>query len=263
MAYSPRIRFTEYFKSFWDLIMSSIDLNSDVGEGVGNEAQLLPLLSSCNIACGAHAGDETTMKAVIALALRHQVKIGAHPGYDDKAHFGRVALTLSRKQLKHSITTQILTLKNIATHLGASLHHVKPHGALYNKAAVDPETASVIIESILEIDETLILYAPYNSVLVERAQGVLPVWIEGFADRNYNTDYTLVSRSQENALITEPARVLEHIKTMVTHKELHCISGQKLPIQLDTLCVHGDTPQALEIVRYLRQQAALHQIKFV
>jgi len=243
--------------------MKTIDLNSDVGEGVGNETQLLPLLSSCNIACGAHAGDEATMKAVVALAIKHQVKIGAHPGYEDKANFGRIPLSLSRKELKDSITTQIISLQAITQSEGGTLHHVKPHGALYNKAAIDAATAAVIIEAVSEIDKNLVLYVPYNSVIEELAKNILPIVVEGFADRNYNPDYTLVSRSQENALLTEPSQVLQHIKAMVAQEQLHCIDGSILPIQLDTLCVHGDTPQALEILKYLSRQAAQHQIKFV
>lgn len=243
--------------------MNTIDLNSDVGEGVGNEQELLPLLTSCNIACGGHAGDVVTMQSVVSLSIQHNVKIGAHPGYEDKINFGRMPLALSRKQLKHSITTQIRALKTIAKAQGASLHHVKPHGALYNKAAVDKETALVIIEAIKELDDSLILYAPYKSVILELAHGVLPVWVEGFADRNYNTDYTLVNRSQENALITDPVHVLKHIETMIVRKELCSVSGDQIPIQLDTLCVHGDTSQALDILQYLRKDAGHHQIRFI
>ncbi len=242
--------------------MSTVDLNSDVGEGIGNEALLLPLLTSCNIACGGHAGDIHTMQEVTRLALQNKVKIGAHPGYEDKANFGRVEIALSRKQLKESISTQVLALKTIVESQGGILHHIKPHGALYNKAAVDKETAITILEAITAIDDRLVVYVPYNSVIQELAQNVLPIMIEGFADRNYNTDYTLVSRSQNNALLTDPVAVMKHIKTMVAGQQLHTIDKVMLPIQLDTLCVHGDTDQALEILKYLRREAPQHQIRF-
>jgi len=185
--------------------MTRIDINSDVGEGIDNEAQLLPFLSSCNIACGAHAGDVETMQRVVRIAQDHKVKIGAHPGYEDKANFGRVPLDISREQLKESIRAQILRLKEITDAQGTKLHHIKPHGALYNKAAIDQQTATIIIETIADIDATLVLYTPYNSVILELAQGVLPVKVEGFADRNYNSDYTLVSRSRNDALIRNSA----------------------------------------------------------
>ena len=242
--------------------MNAIDINSDVGEGIGNEAQLLPLLTSCNIACGGHAGDIQTMEEVTALALQHNLKIGAHPGYEDKANFGRVSITLSRKQLRQSITRQILELKRIVKDKGGRLHHVKPHGALYNQASVDSEIASIIIEAVTTVDTSLVLYASYNSVMAKMAKGILPVKIEGFADRNYNNDYTLVSRSQPNALITEPKNAMLHIAAMVGQKQLHTITGDICPIQIETLCVHSDTPQALEIVKYIRKEASNYKIHF-
>ena len=249
--------------------MNVIDINSDVGEGIGNEAQLLPLLTSCNIACGGHAGDTQTMEKVTTLALQHNLKIGAHPGYEDKANFGRVPITLlpageagSRKQLRQSITRQILELKMIVEEKGGRLHHVKPHGALYNQASVDREIASIIIDAVATIDNELILYAPFNSVIAKMAKDILPLKIEGFADRNYNRDYTLVSRSQPNALLTEPKSVIQHIAHMVAHQELHTITGEICPIQIETLCLHGDTPKALDIVQYIRKEASKYKLRF-
>lgn len=242
--------------------MNAIDINSDVGEGIGNEAQLLPLLTSCNIACGGHAGDTQTMEEVTTLALQHNLKIGAHPGYEDKANFGRVSITLTPEQLRQSITHQILELKTIVEEKGGRLHHVKPHGALYNQASVDSEIASIIIDAVATIDKELVLYAPFNSVIAKMAKGILPVKIEGFADRNYNSDYTLVSRSQPNALLTEPKSVMRHIAAMVGQQELHTITGDIQPIQIETLCVHGDAPKALEIVQHIRQEASKYKLCF-
>lgn len=241
--------------------MIRIDINCDVGEGIGNEEQLMPLISSCNIACGGHAGNQEIMEMVTQLAISNSVKIGAHPGYEDRANFGRVPLPLSRKQLHKSITSQIQKLNDIVVSQGANLHHVKPHGALYNKAAVDRETAKIIVEAVATMDAGLFLYAPYDSVLVEEAKGIVPVKVEGFADRNYNNDYTLVSRSEDNALIENPEEVLKHIKSMICEHELVSIQGLKLPIALNTLCVHGDTSTALEILRYIHKHAASFQIQ--
>lgn len=239
--------------------MTGVDINSDVGEGIDNETQLMPLLSSCNIACGAHAGDLVTMQKVVRLAQEHNVKIGAHPGYEDKANFGRVVINCSSEQLQESIKNQIHALREITIAQGATLHHIKPHGALYNKAAYDPLTAQIIVHTIASIDDSLVLYAPYNAVILEMARGILPVKIEGFADRNYNEDYTLVSRTQNNALITSPEAVMKHITTMIKGN-LHSVSGEIRPIKLDTICVHGDTEGALEILRYIHQNAQKYQI---
>ncbi len=242
--------------------MNQIDLNCDVGEGIENEAVLMPFISSCNIACGGHAGDAETMRKVIELAAIHNVKIGAHPGYEDKENFGRVVLTLSRKQLKESIQKQIHALRKEVDAQGQRLHHVKPHGALYNKAAVDMDTAEVIVEAIAEMDTSLVVYAPYGSLLSQVVKGILPAKIEGFADRNYNNDYTLVSRSFENAIIDSPKSVMDHVERMVCKHQITTIQGSNIEVQLDTLCVHGDTKTAQAILSYLHKMAPLHQISF-
>lgn len=240
--------------------MIRIDINCDVGEGVDNEAQLMPFISSCNIACGGHAGDAETIAKVMEYAIQNKVKIGAHPSYPDRKNFGRKEMEMQGSTLSRKLTQQITLVKTIAEAKGKKLQHVKPHGALYNKAAVDEATAQIIINAIAMVDDSLVLYAPYNSVLQELARGVLSIKIEGFADRNYNSDYTLVSRSQEQALITRPEAVMKHIYAMVAQGKLHSITGDILPIKIDTLCVHGDTPFALEIVKHIYEQAASYQI---
>lgn len=240
--------------------MNQIDLNCDVGEGIGNEAALMPLISSCNIACGGHAGDVETMRRVIELAAIHNVKIGAHPGYEDKESFGRVVLPLSRKQLKESIQKQIQTLRKEVETQGQRLHHVKPHGALYNKAAVNRETATAIVEVVEAFDPELILYVPYRSLIREIAKDRLNIMVEGFADRNYNNDYTLVSRTAPNALLTNPKEVLTHVVRMVNQKQIKSIQGDLISVKLDTLCVHGDTSGAVKILKYLSQGALENNI---
>ena len=240
--------------------MYSIDINSDVGEGIGNEAQLLPLLSSCNIACGGHAGDDKTIQRTIQLAIENNVKIGAHPGYPDKENFGRTILDITPTALRETLTEQIQTVKNLAERQHKKLHHVKAHGALYNLAAVHSKTARLIIEVVKEIDDQLILYVPYQSVIQEEAKGQLQTIVEGFADRNYNSDYTLVNRTVPNAVIHDSSAVLEHIIPMIKQQQLTTIDTRVLPFQIGTLCVHGDTPTAFNILKEIHLGLKKHQI---
>ncbi|WP_306293785.1 5-oxoprolinase subunit PxpA [Winogradskyella forsetii] len=230
----------------------SIDINADVGEGLGNEAHLLPLLSSCNIACGGHAGDEVTMRHVIMLAKKHHVKVGAHPSFPDKLNFGRVNLNISDAELYTSIIDQISALKNIAEAEGVTLNHIKPHGALYNLAAKDEKTARLIIEVIKRLELPIALYAPFNSVIANLAkQENIAVTSEAFADRNYNDDLSLVSRTNSNAILHEKEAVLSHVLNMLKNQKVTSISGMKVPIKATTICVHGDTKNAIEILKYL------------
>ncbi len=240
--------------------MMHIDLNSDVGEGVGNEAQLIPYLSSCNIACGGHAGDTATMLEVLAFAKISNVKIGAHPSYPDRKNFGREAMTISHELLKESITSQIKLLISLAAKSGQHVHHVKPHGALYNEAAKNEEIAHLIIDTILEIDDRLVLYVPHNSVIASLAVSKLAISIEGFADRNYNDDYSLVSRSSPDAVLTSHNAVLPHVLRMVKKRQLKTINNLTLPFDVDTLCVHGDTENALQIVKEIHKAFAQENI---
>ncbi|WP_035334225.1 5-oxoprolinase subunit PxpA [Dokdonia sp. PRO95] len=233
--------------------MIHIDLNSDVGEGVGNEAQLMPYLSSCNIACGGHAGDTATMLEVLAFAKISNVKIGAHPSYPDRSNFGREAMTISNALLKESITSQIKLLINLAAKSGQHVHHVKPHGALYNQAAKDEQIAHLIIDTILEIDDRLVLYVPHNSVIASLAVSKLAISIEGFADRNYNDDYSLVSRSLPDAVLTSHSTILPHVLQMVKQRQLKTVNNLTLPFDVNTLCVHGDTENALQIVKEIHK----------
>ena len=243
--------------------MIQIDINSDVGEGVGNEALLMRYLSSCNIACGGHAGDSETIEKVIGLAVKYHVKIGAHPSYPDRANFGRKVLEIDASELKRSLKDQILRVSAFAKLQQTNLHHIKPHGALYNKAAADAITAKLIIETIEEIDDSLSLYVPYNSVISALAKGRLQTVVEGFADRNYNDDYSLVSRSKKEALLTDPEAIWNHILPMITQGKLRTITGKELPFEVDTLCVHGDTAKAIEIVKHIYHECKRTEISIV
>ena len=232
-----------------------IDINADVGEGIGNEVELLPLLSSCNIACGGHAGDYNTMAEVVRLAKQHEVKIGVHPSFPDRDNFGRVVLELSEKVLFDSLKAQISNFLDVLNEQDASLHHIKPHGALYNLAAKDEVTARVIVEVVNSLGMQVKLYAPYKSVMASLAENnSIEVVYEAFADRNYNTDLSLVSRNYDNAILHNEADVLEHVLRMVKDQYVLSIQEEILPIKAATFCVHGDTLNALEILKYLRQE---------
>lgn len=229
-----------------------IDINADVGEGVNNEAHLMPYISSCNIACGGHAGDEYTMLQVVKLAKAHKVKIGAHPSFPDKENFGRKVVTMSSPDLYTSLKQQVRNLMRVLRTEHINLHHIKPHGALYNLAAVDEKTAKVVIEVVKSIALPLYLYVPYRSVIADIAQkeGVKTTF-EAFADRSYNEDLTLVSRSQSNAVITNADEVFEHVKSMIFQQKVKAINGVEVDIKADTFCVHGDNPNVIKLLQNL------------
>lgn len=241
-----------------------IDLNADVGEGVNNEPELMPYLSSCNIACGGHAGDESTMATVVQLAKQNYVKIGAHPSFPDKANFGRVELDLSAADLYSCLKQQIRALQNVLHSENAQLHHLKPHGALYNLAAKDEKIARVVLEVFKSIAMPIKLYAPYKSVIAELAQKEnIKVTFEGFADRNYNEDLSLVSRKNNNALLTNKEAILEHVLRMVKHEKVKTENGVEVPIKAATFCVHGDTVNVLEILKYLNKELPKNNVIIV
>lgn len=240
----------------------SIDINCDVGEGLGNEAQLLPYLSSCNIACGAHAGDDQTMRRVVQLATTTNVKIGAHPGYPDRANFGRKNMSMPNRELSKSIVYQIKRLTKIIEEEGAYLHHIKAHGALYNTIAKNTELAMVFLNAILPYQESTFIYVPFGTPICELASDMgFQIKTEAFADRNYNADLSLVSRTEPNAIIHEPSQVLDHLLTMVTSNTVNTIGDRIQPMKANTFCIHGDTPSALEILMYLSQELPKHQVR--
>ena len=229
-----------------------IDINSDVGEGLNNEAQLMPYLSSCNIACGGHSGDHETMTKVVKLAKVHKVKIGAHPSFPDRQNFGR---QIKSANLYSSLKAQIRSLIRVLRVEHLNLHHIKPHGALYNLAAVDEKTANVIIEVVKSIALPIYLYVPYGSVIADLAQKEnIKLTYEAFADRNYNADLTLVSRTLPNAVITDPDAVFEHVHRMIFEHKVKTIGGIEVEIKADTFCVHGDNPKAVKLLQNLTEK---------
>lgn len=229
-----------------------IDINCDVGEGIGNEASLFPLISSCNIACGGHAGDADSMREIIGLAREHGLKIGAHPSYPDRAHFGRISMKLPHKELQASIYQQLTTLQEILIQENATMHHLKPHGALYNDLMTDRRLADVFLESIMPFKSRCSLFVPYGSIVAQEAliQG-FAIQYEAFADRRYGHGYSLAPRKMSGAVIESPEEVLQQLVGMVKEKKLQTLAGEQLPIDAQTYCIHGDTASAFQILTYL------------
>lgn len=233
----------------------NIDINCDLGEGVGNEAEIMPLLSSCNVACGGHAGDDASMRRVVSLAIEHQVNIGAHPSYPDTANFGRVSMGLAPNELIAVVRNQITRLDSICAQEGVKLHHIKAHGALYNDIAKGGSLAHSFLEAIAPYKVELFLYVPAVSELAKLAKKKgFKIKKEAFGDRNYNTDLSLVSRNRDNALIIEPESVLRHMRRMVLENKVLTVSGTLAEMAADTYCIHGDTPNALQILTYLSNE---------
>ena len=241
--------------------MPTIDINCDLGEGVDNEVDIMPMISSCSIACGGHAGNLETMEKVVGLAKLNGVLVGAHPSYPDKENFGRVSISISAEALKNSIKEQIESLLVILKAKNMELNHIKPHGALYNDIARDRELALLFLESVAAYKEKVVLYVPYASEIAKQAKETgYPIKYEAFADRNYNQDLSLVSRKAPNALIQEPHEVLDHILLMVNKGTVKTASGTAVKLLADTYCIHGDSPATLQILMYLSQQLPKKQI---
>jgi UPF0271 protein len=239
-----------------------IDLNCDLGEGAGHDAELMPLISSANIACGAHAGDPATMRATAALAKSHGVAIGAHPGLADRANFGRRELEVSPGEVQGLVHDQVLQLHLIARGLGARLHHVKPHGALYNMAARDPALARAVVDAIYEIDPRLVLFGLAGSHLIAVAEACgLPVASEVFADRTYQADGSLTPRTQPNALVTDEAVAVAQALRMVREGKVRAVDGTDVIIRAETICLHGDGANPVAFARRLRQALQEAQIE--
>ncbi len=241
--------------------MKIIHLNCDLGEGGKYDAQLMPNISACNIACGGHAGDDETMLKTVLLALKNNVEIGAHPSYPDRENFGRRSLDISDNDLKRSIQEQLILLHEIVQKQGGKLTHIKPHGALYNDAVKDEKKARIILNSIAESNLDLKLYAPQNSIISELANGKIEVVFEAFADRNYNPDFSLVSRTKSNALITQKEAVFKHLFSMFYEGEIACENDSKIASCATTFCLHSDTPNAVEILEYLVERISALDIK--
>ena len=233
-----------------------MDINSDMGEGMSNDAELLHYISSTNIACGWHAGDPATMKQLVEQAIQKNVLIGAHPGFPDLEGFGRREMEISEEDAYKYVIYQAGALQGFANAAGTKLHHVKPHGAFYNQAAKNIQLARGIARAVKDLGREVILYGLAGSCLVDAANELkVPVWQEVFADRRYTKEGFLVPRTQAGAVIEDEAAALEQVMQMAKKGQVTAIDGSIIKIQADTLCIHGDNPHAVEFARKI--QAAL------
>lgn len=233
--------------------MRVIDLNCDLGEGSDHDAEIMPLISSANIACGGHAGDKATIRATIRLALMHGVAIGAHPGYEDRDHMGRRAMDLSPSATYDLVHRQLKDFAQIAAEFEAGIHHVKAHGALYHQAHADPLIANAIADAICNVSQQAILYAMPSGCLMNAAQAAgLRFRSEGFIDRRYLEDGSLALRHHADAVIDDPAAASTQAMEILLQGKVTCMGGSEIPIDIGTLCVHGDSKSALEILRLAR-----------
>jgi UPF0271 protein len=244
---------------FEDMSGLRVDLNADVGESfgvyvLGQDPALMPHITSANIACGFHAGDPGVMRATVALAVRHGVAIGAHPGYPDLPGFGRRDMRLPAQDVEDLLVYQIGALAGVAGAQGARLRHVKPHGALYNMAATDRTLAAAIVRAIAAVDRSLMLVGLSGSALIEAGRaGGLDVAPEAFADRQYNADGTLVPRQQPGAVIENEEVVAARAVAMVRDRTVIAVDGTPVPVDVATICVHGDTAGAAALARAIRR----------
>ena len=235
-----------------------IDLNADVGEGVhaadADDAAIMPHVTSANIACGAHAGSSEIMRATVEVARRFNVAIGAHPGFADLEGFGRREMHLSGPEVERLVVGQIEALAAIASESGMRLQHVKPHGALYNMAARDDTLAAAIARAVKAFDPSLVLMGLAGSALVSAAERAgLRAAGEGFADRAYRSDGTLVPRSEPGAVLHDRRLVVEQVLRLVTQGRVVASTGEEISLRVDSLCIHGDTPGAATLAAALRK----------
>lgn len=235
-----------------------IDLNCDMGESfgsyhLGNDEAILSLVTSANVACGFHAGDPQVMQDSVSLAVKHHVAVGAHPGFPDLVGFGRRSLDATMSEIENDVLYQIGALYGFARAANAPLVHVKAHGALYNSAATNPEIAQAIARAVKRFDAKLILVGLANSTLVDVARDVgLKVAREGFCDRAYTPSGQLQSRRVIGAVITDPSQAAAQAVQLASKQSVTTTDGSIIPMLVDTLCIHGDTPNAIEIAREVR-----------
>ncbi|WP_242009212.1 LamB/YcsF family protein [Robertkochia solimangrovi] len=231
-----------------------IDINCDLGEGLNNEAEIMPLIDSCNIACGGHAGDRVSIAECLRLSELYSVKPGAHPSYPDKLNFGRMSMELPEEELIHQLEYQMDLMLEVVVESGIDLHHIKAHGALYNDIARNHKLASVYLRAMEPYKDRLFLYVPWNSAVAEVAlENGYKVRYEAFGDRNYNDDLSLVSRHSDQAVLTSKDQVLTHIKEMFENQRVKTVNGLYKTLKADTFCIHSDTENAVDILKYLRE----------
>jgi 5-oxoprolinase (ATP-hydrolysing) subunit A len=239
-----------------------VDLNADLGEGAGHDDELLELVTSANIACGFHAGDADTMRRSIETARDRNVAVGAHPSLFDRENFGRKELPVKSDEVFEAVVYQLGIFQAIAEAAGVRPNHVKPHGALYNMAVRDESLASAIGRAIAGVDKNLILFAPQNTALSRAGEkSGLRIAHEVFADRNYNSDGTLVSRARPDALLHDPVEAAPRVIRMLRENKVRSIDGVDVDVRAETICLHGDNPEAVDFARALRSRLEKEGVK--
>lgn len=230
-----------------------MDINCDLGEGMDHDPEIMPYIDSCNIACGGHAGDHDTIRRTLRLAKKFHVKPGAHPSFADTENFGRKEVSVAPDLLRTQLMDQISLIMALAREENMEMHHIKAHGALYNVAARCADTASLLIEVAEFFGRELYLYVPFDSLIEKMAaEKGIPFMTEVFADRNYDDNFNLLPRSERDALIESPVEIKKRVERLLSDRTLVSLHGKKRIVNFDTLCVHGDHPKAVEIVKLLR-----------
>ena len=244
-----------------------ININCDLGEkskhhSNHNDPKLLDIVNSANIACGYHAGDDQSMNQIIEISKKNKVSIGAHPSFNDTENFGGKRMNLSAKEIRKLIINQYAILQNIACKHGENGTHIKPHGALNNMACEDIELATIIAKAIYEIDKNLSYLVPTGSKMEITAKKLnMNIACEIFADRNYEDDGNLVSRSKPHALITNPEEAKKHVLSMVKNQAINCHSGKQIPCEIDSVCIHGDNESSLATAKSIKENLIENGLK--
>jgi 5-oxoprolinase (ATP-hydrolysing) subunit A len=230
--------------------LKNIIINCDMGEGVGNEEAIMPYIHAANIACGYHAGDITSMQQTVELAIKYNVAIGAHPSFYDRENFGRTAIKCTDQEVYDFVSQQVYILNEVAAGLGATLNHVKPHGALYNMSAKDTALAATIAKAVKDFNASLIVFGLSGSHSISEAKAIgLKTAAEVFADRTYQADGSLTPRSQQGALITTADEVAVQVLQLINEGTVTSMTGEIIPVEADTICIHGDGIQAVEFAK--------------
>jgi len=244
-----------------------ININCDLGEkskfhSTKNDPDLLKIVNSANIACGYHAGDKETMNRVIEISKKNQVSIGAHPSFNDPENFGRKKINLNSSEVTKLIVDQYEILQKIAQNQNENVTHIKPHGALNNMACENLELATTIAKAINSINKDIIFLVPTGSKMESAGKKLnMKIACEIFADRNYEDDGNLVSRSKDNALITNPDIAKKHVLKMVKNQALNCFSGKEIPCKIDSVCIHGDNESSLATAKSIRDNLVINGLE--
>jgi UPF0271 protein len=244
-----------------------ININCDLGEkskfhSIENDPELLNIVNSANIACGYHAGDEQTMDMVIKISKKNGVSLGAHPSFNDPGNFGRKRMNLNSLEIKKLIFEQYEILQKIAQNYNENVTHIKPHGALNNMACEDLELATTLAVAIKEINKDIIYLVPTGSQMeVAAKKNDLRIACEIFADRNYEDNGNLISRSKPNALITDPELAKKHVLSMVKNQAINCLSGKQIPCEIDSVCIHGDNESSLATAKSIRDNLVVNGLE--